>query len=806
MSICQKEYFIKKRIKKQSFLIREKLSKLSYLSDEELQDQFNKIKKKIAGHVYNTAGEVYLKTIIDCTAIICESCYRIRNEMPSNAQILTALALNELTVAELPTGEGKTLAAVVSASYRSLYGKVHIITANDYLTKRDYELMINIYFFLDINADYVIKDKLEEEKIIAYGANVVYISMQEIGFDYLKSNMKYKKGNILLKKEDFSHVIIDEIDYAIIDIAKIPIIIGSTSKNNNENFYKIATQIVDKLGKEYFDIQEKEKDVLIKEDSIQYIESLISQYYHINIKDLYKEKHIDKFFYLDRAMRAKFLFKKNFEYVIMQFKIYIVDQYTGRIAKDRKYSGGIQQAIEAKEMINLTSETQQANYITVQSLFRQYLFLSGTTGTAITEKQEFKIIYNLPVICIEKESANNVSHYKNQYFLTKKEKYNRIVVVVKESYLKKQPVLLGTSNIQESEEIAKELISSGLPFQLLNAKKLAKEADIIANAGVPESITIATNIAGRGTDIKLGGFIEGEIQSIKNREDIEEEEKEILIKKSISLYQQRKKISSENGGLLVIITQPQENRRIDRQFQGRTGRRDERGEVMRLACLEDDIFKHSNMEKKITKMLVTHKEAASNYLLNHLVINTQKQKEYMMFDSRISVLNNDYTFGKSRDVFFELRMSILKEEIDYLLSVKKILKKFSVIISYDPDKFYKIYQEYIDQNSLMDIEEQHIYGYFQEIFQSILSSDYLEENHMSIKTEYLKHLDQLWSNFINSKDIIKRLMPFEYRIDMILDYNKKLCDHFHNIFSNYDYIFIGIIYKHYIHHSIEQVN
>ena len=394
-------------------------TKYQKMSREQMLDEFSNFRETIAttSHTYSTSSQTYIDCVVPVFAMLKEICFRMRNERPFNAQIIAALCLNECAVIEMRTGQGKTLTAVMSAIFRSLYNlKVHIITVNDYLAERDYHTMKSIYEYLNISVDYISKNISTNRKLSAYKKQVVYISNQDIGFDYLRSNMVYSKDDIMLQDSDFQHAIVDEADSILLDNARIPIVIGANIEGKYEEYYKIAYKIVSKLNDEDVVLNMKEKDVYIKQDRIVLVEAYISKYYKIDKDDLYKDEYIDAWFYIDRALRAKYFFRKNYEYIVSKFKVYSIDEYTGRIAKDRKYSDGIQQSIEAKENVALTPESVYANYITTQNIYRKYVYLSGMTGTAYTEKKELEIVYKTTVLRIPKEEADNVYHNREKFF------------------------------------------------------------------------------------------------------------------------------------------------------------------------------------------------------------------------------------------------------------------------------------------------------------------------------------------------------------------------------------------------------
>lgn len=611
-------------------------------------------------------SEFFIKSMELVTALICIASHRVRNEKPFVTQIQGALSLNFLNVIELATGQGKTLTATLSAIFRSNWThKVHIITANDYLAQRDEEDMRNLYNFFSIKTGYATRSIDYIDKINQYKQHVVYISNQEISFDYLKSNMQYNKNNVAISSEDFKHVIIDEIDLVAIDNARIPTIISTTSDQNDNLFYKIAYKIVNQFNELEVDIDYKEKNVFVKMQYIDKLEMLICQSFSIDITELYNPENIDIFFYIDRCFRAKFIFSKNNEYIVTNDSIGVVDEYTGRVPGDRKFSMGIHQALEAKENLKISSEGISTNYITTQNIYRKYLYKSGLTGTILVDREEIEVIYNVQVIKIPCYNSN-MKFNKDLFFTTKELKYEAIASKVQQLQLSKRPVLIGTSNIQESEEIAIYLKKYNIKFNLLNAKCLDIEAKIISNAGKPGRVTIATNLAGRGTDIKLGGNVNQQIKFAIDQYISQNKDYDPLLEKHIKninnikneiykVYEIQKQLAINSGGLFVLIAQKQENRRIEQQFRGRAGRINDPGETQTYISLDDEIFRINKINTKMLSSLITE-EGISSIVLNHLTSRLQKQHEKIMFYSRINVMNQDHALSNGREIFLKLEI------------------------------------------------------------------------------------------------------------------------------------------------------
>lgn len=792
-------------------LIQEFLSK----SDDEIKNIFFDIKNKIKNYIdknnnsYDINSDFFVYSMEIITALVCIASDRVRNEKPFKTQIQGALALNFLNVIELATGQGKTLTATLSAIFRSNWThKVHIITANDYLAQRDEEDMRELYNFFNIKTGYVTRNVDYIDKIHKYKQHVVYISNQEISFDYLKSNMQYNKNNVAINSDDFQHVIIDEIDLVAIDNARIPTIISTTSDQNDNFFYKIAYKIVNQFTETEVDIDYKDKNVFVKMQYIDKLEVLICQSFAIDITELYNPENIDIFFYIDRCLRAKFIFSKNNEYIVTNDSIGVVDEYTGRVPGDRKFSMGIHQALEAKENLKISSEGISTNYITTQNIYRKYLYKSGLTGTILVDREEIEVIYNVQVIKIPCFNSN-MKFNKDIFFTTKELKYEAIASKVQQLQFSKRPVLIGTSNIQESEEIAFYLKKYNIKFNLLNAKCLDIEAKIISNAGKPGRVTIATNLAGRGTDIKLGGNVNQQIkfaidQYISQNSDYSNTcPKHIENIKNIKneiyrTYEIQKQLTINSGGLFVLISQKQENRRIEQQFRGRAGRIQDPGETQTYISLDDEIFKINKINTKMLSNLI-QEEGISSIILNHLTSRLQKQHEKIMFYSRINVMNQDHALSNGREVFFKIRNNILNDEVDLIETIFNICKNLIEDINKsDHIEVLKKYEIIINTiSSKQDLEfvvkilNNNILSKKTEIINLLNKTDLLE----NLKTQYLNLLDHKWCIFINSKEIKKRIISLGSKIDYILDYNFDIHQLFKESLCNHEIHLLDIFFK-----------
>ena len=779
--------------------------KASEMSQKEMISEVAKAREILSNRKYCTTDSIYEDTVCIVFAIVREVSQRLRGERHFNSQIIAALCLNERLIIEMKTGQGKTLSAVLSAVYRGLTGdSVHILTVNDYLAKRDYDDMSPIYQYLEIPVGYIIKDVSESIRLRNYHTPgiVLYISNSEIGFDYLKSNMKYSISEVFLTSKNMKHVIVDEADSILIDNARIPVVIGQSVNNNQSlNNYYVACKIINNLSEDDIYVDFIEKDVYIKETSLPVVESLIERY--LSCSDPYAPKRLDIWFYIDRVLRAFFLFRKNYDYIVSGFHVYLVDAYTGRVAADRKYSDGLQQAIEAKEGVHTSQESIKVNYITTQNLYRKYDDLSGMTGTAHTEKDELKVVFSgLKVVRIPKEEANNVSILRPLFFKNKEYKYDAIAEEIAKRQKLNQPVLVGTSNIQESEELSIYLEKHSVKHRVLNAKKLSKEADIIADAGIPGMVTIATNVAGRGTDIKLGGSLNNYYKRIVGDKEVSQEEEKYYKSQCKALFDINRQKAIEAGGLVMIISQKQENRRIDNQFKGRTGRRHDNGIVMYYISLDDDIFKYDKNNKSVLLKFLELNCGVNSYVLENLVHRLQMNIEKSMFDARISTLNQDHVLNKIRDTFFEMRREILNDEIDFIESIKSILEHFKFLMSQNKQNFEQIFRKFVKLDIPEKIEFEIAFAFVNRLINTHFNYEFLKKHQENIKTSFLSNIDELWKKFINVKDIYRRLSSFRSKVDYILDYNKQMWELFNEIFDiNYELILFNIIYKSLLQHA-----
>ncbi len=590
--------------------------KMQSLTDKEIQDKTSEFKKRIE------KGENLDDVMVEAFAVVREAAYRVIKEKPFYVQILGALALHYGNIAEMKTGEGKTLTSTLPAYLNALSGKsVHIITVNDYLAGRDAEWMGAIYRFLGLTVGVNARELSPAEKKEVYNCDILYSTNNELGFDYLRDNMVVRAEDRVQRPLEF--VIIDEVDSVLIDEARTPLIISG-------GFMKSANLYVeaDRFAKTLKENQGYIYDAKLKTASLD-DQGIAKAEKYFKLDNLYDIKNTKLVHFINQALRANFSMKRDMDYVIQDNKIIIVDQFTGRLMHGRTYSDGLHQAIEAKEGVPIGEETKTLATITFQNLFRMYKKISGMTGTAKTEEEEFREIYNMYVICIPTNVPVIRVDYGDLIFATKEGKYKAIIDEIAQRYEKKQPVLVGTVAVETSELISTRLKKKGVPHEILNAKNHAREAEIIAKAGHSGSVTIATNMAGRGTDIKL--------------------------------TDETRKLD----GLFVLGTERHESRRIDNQLRGRSGRQGDPGESQFCVSFEDDLMVRFGTER--AKMLLqrvgfTDDNSLRNPSFSKMIEQAQKKVEGNNFDMRKNLLQFDDVANKHRLIIYEKRNEILDSE------------------------------------------------------------------------------------------------------------------------------------------------
>ena len=643
----------------------------SKLTDTELQNKTDEFKERLA------KGETLEDILVEAFAVAREAAYRVIGEKPFFVQIIGALAIHYGNIAEMKTGEGKTLTAVLPAYLNALTGKgVHIITVNEYLASRDAEWMGGIHRFLGLTVGVNKRDMTPEEKRDAYNSDILYSTNNEIGFDYLRDNMVVRKEDRVQRPLNFA--IIDEVDSVLIDEARTPLII-SGGEMENKNFYLSADKYAKSLKEdEDFIYDEKTKSVNLTEKGSDKAEKM----FHID--NLYDVDNATLLHFINQALRANYAMKKDFDYVVQDGEVIIVDQFTGRLMKGRAYSDGLHQAIEAKEGVQINQETKTLATITFQNLFRMYKKLSGMTGTAKTEEEEFRDIYNMYVIEIPTNKPIIRIDEPDLLYASKEAKYKAIINFVKERYEKGQPVLIGTIAIETSELISNLLDQAHIPHEVLNAKNHEREAEIISKIGLGKSVTIATNMAGRGTDIKLSD----EVRAL--------------------------------GGLCVVGTERHESRRIDNQLRGRSGRQGDPGYTQFFVSMRDDLMVRFGSDRigAMMENMGFGDNAIRSKAFTRSVEQAQKRVEGNNYDIRKNLLQYDDVMNNQREIIYGKRNQILDNESIHEMVLSTFRHHIEDIVkSHIPpedmltEKDYADIREEVNENLLKkDLTEKEIKG------------------------------------------------------------------------------------------------
>jgi preprotein translocase subunit SecA len=620
----------------------------------------------------------------DAFAIVREASKRTLKMRHFDVQLIGGIVLHQGKIAEMKTGEGKTLVSTLAAYLNALVGKgVHIVTVNDYLAKRDSEWMGVIYNYLGMDVGTIVHDLDDDERKRAYNCHITYGTNNEFGFDYLRDNMKFDLEDYVQREHYYA--IVDEVDSILIDEARTPLIISGPTDETTDKYVKI-NKVVKYLNKETdFTIDEKSKTVSLTEEGVAKLEKLLNQ------GNLYDPSNIETLHHVHQALKANVLFKRDVDYVVKDGEVLIVDEFTGRLMPGRRYSDGLHQALEAKEGVTVEKENQTLASITFQNYFRMYTKLSGMTGTADTEAVEFNKIYGLDVIVIPTNKPMIRKDYNDVIYKTEKEKFKAVIDEIVQCHKNGQPVLVGTISIEKSEVLNKMLARRGIKHNVLNAKHHENEAFIIAQAGRKGAVTISTNMAGRGTDIVLGGNPEMMLKEEMKSKGIEysPEEYEKRLNELKKQCEKEKEEVLKAGGLHVLGTERHESRRIDNQLRGRSGRQGDPGSSRFFVSLEDDlmrIFGGERISSLMDRLKIPEGEPIENALITKSIENAQKKVEGHNFEIRKQLLEYDDVMNKQRETIYSLRKDILTEG-----NLKELMSEF--IEEYFDSVFYK----YVDE-------------------------------------------------------------------------------------------------------------
>ena len=626
------------------------------LSDEDLKAQTARFKERLE------AGETLDDILPEAFATVREASKRVFGMRHFDVQMVGGVVLHRGEIAEMRTGEGKTLVATLAAYLNALDGKgVHVVTVNDYLARRDAEWMGQLYGFLGLSTGIIVPDLDQQQRRDAYNSDITYATNNELGFDYLRDNMKYDRADMV--QRPFNFAIVDEVDSILIDEARTPLIISGPTDDRSE-LYAAVNAIIPRLDEEDYEKDEKSKKVLLTEDGTEKVERLLEEAGLLEGTNLYDFENTLVVHHLENAMRAHLMFKRDTDYIVKDGKVVIIDEFTGRMMDGRRWSDGLHQAVEAKEGVDVKPENQTMATITFQNYFRMYPKLSGMTGTAATEAAEFYEIYKLNVAEMPTNLPVQRIDEDDQFYKNTNDKFAAIAAAIKEKYDTGQPVLVGTVSIEKSELLSEFLKREGVKHNVLNARMHESEAHIVAQAGRLGAVTIATNMAGRGTDIQLGGNLEFRVE--EELADIEEgprrDEEIARIKQEIAA--EKAKVL-EAGGLFVLGTERHESRRIDNQLRGRSGRQGDPGLSRFYLCLEDDLLRIFGSESLFARMMnssLEDGEAIGGKWLSKAIETAQKKVEARNYEARKQVVEYDNVMNDQRKVIYEQRADIMDSD------------------------------------------------------------------------------------------------------------------------------------------------
>jgi len=622
------------------------------LSDEDLRARTDMLRNRLK------EGETLDDILPAAFATVREAAKRSLGQRHYDVQLLGGIVLHRGQIAEMATGEGKTLVATLAAYLNALSGEgVHVVTVNDYLAKRDSEWMGKVYEFLGLTTSCILHEMSDPERKEAYACDITYATNNELGFDYLRDNMKFNLETMC--QRPFNFAIVDEVDSILIDEARTPLIISGPSDDSSE-LYGAVDALIPSLVEKDYEMDEKIKSISLTDDGVEHCEDLMREAGMLEEGGLYDLSNVSLLHHVNSALRAHHTFASGVDYLVKDGKVMIVDEFTGRVMEGRRYSDGLHQALEAKEKVTVQQENQTLASVTFQNYFRLYPTLAGMTGTAMTEAGEFSEIYKLEVIDMPTNRVLSRKDYDDEVYRTRGEKINAIVEQIIECHERKQPILVGTVSIEQSEELSAALKKKKVTHEVLNAKQHEREAYIVAQAGVPGSVTIATNMAGRGTDIQLGGnldmLITTELSDNPSAEAIAQLTEKVAASKQTAL---------EAGGLFMLGTERHESRRIDNQLRGRSGRQGDVGASKFFLSLEDDlmrIFGSERMDGMLQKLGLEEGEAIVHPWINKALEKAQQKVEARNFDMRKQLLKFDDVMNDQRKVIFEQRREMMSTD------------------------------------------------------------------------------------------------------------------------------------------------
>ncbi len=785
--------------------INSKEEEVTKLTDSEIKESFQKLKVKI-----DQTDKHDIE--VEAFSLVREAAKRTINERHYDVQLFGGLVLLRNKIAEMKTGEGKTLVSTLPISLMSLYGKgVHVVTVNDYLAKRDAEWMKPIYNFLGLEVGLIYSNQEYQEKINAYKKDITYGTNNEFGFDYLRDNMAQNKEQ--LTQGELFYAVVDEVDSILVDEARTPLIISGVVEESTK-WYQQFSKIVKSMKQDiHYEIDESKKQIHPTEEGIEFVES------RLGISNMYENTETNFIHYLTASLRANAVYLKDVDYIVTEGQIKIVDEFTGRILEGRRYSDGLHQAIEAKENVRIQDENQTLASITYQNYFRMYENLAGMTGTAKTEEEELIQIYNLEVLEIPTNLPIARVDNQDAVYKTNNAKIEAAIEDIKERNDKGQPILVGTVSVESSEEISKSLTNKGIKHSVLNAKNHEEEASIIAQAGRLKAVTVATNMAGRGVDIKLGGNTEQmALHAAKNENKLDDSQ---YIKEQID---HNEKITSEEkkevlnlGGLYVIGTERHESRRIDNQLRGRSGRQGDLGESRFYISLEDDLmrrFQGERIQSIMDKLKLPDNERIEQNMVTKSIERAQAQVESLNFEIRKNVLKFDQVLNQQREVIYKWRRRLLKSDditdliYEWLDDVNEVLHNnienhkrnyenldhFESLVHEELNLLLNESNKLAILNNTKLNEELEISSLISKLFDKNAESN--NEDFWNIaRLSSLSFIDQLWKNHLSEMDYLRSgigLRAMGQR-DPLVEYQKEGYDLFEELIDNVKFSVIRIL-------------
>ena len=776
--------------------INSKEQELEQFTDEEIKQAFHELKKRIG------TNDVY-SLEVDAFALTREAAKRTLGQRHYDVQLFGGMVLLRNKIAEMKTGEGKTLVSTLPIALRALYGKgVHVVTVNDYLAKRDAEWMTPIYNFLGLEVGLIYANQEYEEKRAAYRKDITYGTNNEFGFDYLRDNMAQTKEQ--LTQSNLFYSVIDEVDSILVDEARTPLIISGRVEESTKWYIQFSKLVKGMKQDVHYEIEESKKQIHPTEIGIELVEK------QLGINNLYEYTETNFIHYLTASLRAKAIYAKDVDYIVEGGQLKIVDEFTGRVLEGRRYSDGLHQALEAKEGLQIQDENQTLASITYQNYFRMYENLSGMTGTAKTEEDELIQIYNLEVIDIPTNVPIARDDKQDAVYKTRKAKINAVIEDINERNKKGQPILLGTVSVESSEELSKALTNKGIKHSVLNAKNHEQEASIVAQAGRLGSVTVATNMAGRGVDIKLGGNPEEmAFLTAKNENKLEDDK---YLQQKTDEYE-KQSIEEKNkvlslGGLYVLGTERHESRRIDNQLRGRSGRQGDPGESRFYISLEDDLmrrFQGERIQSIMDKLNLPDEERIEQNMVTKSIERAQAQVESLNFEIRKNVLKFDQVLNQQREVIYKWRRNLLtSDDISDLLNewFQDIKENVSQNVELHK-KSYESLEQFKDQvdeelNELLSEDNKNELLSNLKIDDSLNIGENLEA--LFIKNEQkdsmnfwnlaraaaLSFIDQTWKNHLSEMDYLRSgigLRAMGQR-DPLVEYQKEGYDLFEELIFN----------------------